>query len=396
MSIFWFFNKSLNKDYLKLAQIVYGGDFYTELKKYQLKEVSIKNSRIKKYTDSLLSKKGNEDFFSYKNQDSGFTACLFENIKTKELVIAYRGTERCGLGENETDIASIMKDVSTDVSLLSGTYDEHFKDAWEFYITVKKENPRKKIIIVGQSLGGAIAQIISAKEYTIHRQKIKTFTYNAPGCRHLLDLYGCNTEFDYSFITNYSVMNDWCGMFGDHIGSRFFIKPIPMKNVDSNSATEVINNVMLTTHEGIFKYTKEKMGEIIKKPADFNQLEGLSLWYFDKNNPMKDFKNFSDFISANFPQLKFLLQDNNNDFMHKTEQFFKENLPEEIQNSGIAVAIKNAADSITQAQNESINKWMNENAIGIVIKTLDSVFSEISEESYERAKNILKRLKIDN
>ena len=29
------------------------------------------------------------------------------------------------------------------------------------------------------------------------------------------------------------------------------------------------------------------MGKIIKKPKDFNQEEGLSLWYFDKNNPIK-------------------------------------------------------------------------------------------------------------
>ena len=41
------FEKKINQEYLKLAQIVYGGALYLELKKYKLKEVSFKNTKLK-------------------------------------------------------------------------------------------------------------------------------------------------------------------------------------------------------------------------------------------------------------------------------------------------------------------------------------------------------------
>ena len=99
-------------------------------------------------------------------------------IKNNELVIAYRGTERLGLGENISNLNVFMKDVLTDVNMMTATFDMQFKDAWEFYKTVKSQNPKRKIVIVGQSLGGALAQIVSAKEYTVNRKKIKTYTLN--------------------------------------------------------------------------------------------------------------------------------------------------------------------------------------------------------------------------
>ena len=59
------FERKIKTDYLKLAKIVYGGEFYFELKKYILKEVTFKNLKIRKYIDSLLSKNGNENFFAF-------------------------------------------------------------------------------------------------------------------------------------------------------------------------------------------------------------------------------------------------------------------------------------------------------------------------------------------
>ncbi|MBQ3642418.1 DUF2974 domain-containing protein, partial [bacterium] len=202
------FEHKINTELLKLALITYGGKLYFGLKNHIQKELDLSNTNLKKIEDILLAKSGETNFFCYKNPDSGFAANLFEDTKTQQLVIAYRGTERPGLGENENDINTTMKDVSTDLNLVTGVYDEQFKDAWDFYKTVKAQNPKKKIIIIGQSLGGALAQITAAKEYTINRIKVETYTYNAPGCAHLLDLYSCKTDYDYKFITNYAVMND--------------------------------------------------------------------------------------------------------------------------------------------------------------------------------------------
>jgi len=399
MGLFWF-NKDIKKDYLHLAHVIYGGEFFLELKKYRLKEVSFTNSKIKKYEDNLLAKKGNHDFYSYKNPDSGFTANLFENIKTKQLVIAYRGTERFGLGENETDLTSVLKDVMTDINMITGTFDEQFKDAWEFYKAVKEQNPGKKIVITGQSLGGALAQIVPAKEYTINRIKVKTYTYNAPGCRHLLDTYDCNQSYDYSFITNFSVMNDWCGMFGEHIGKRLLLEPIPIKEVKSDDTTELINSVLFSTHEGIFEYIKEAIGKIIDKPKDFNQKEGLSLWYFDKNNPIKDFENIADFIRVHFPQFSLTRQNAAPEgFMQKAERFIKENVPEEVQNSGVALAIKAAVTKFTDVndniKDQTVEEYTNGNPFVHTFKFFDNLYSQITQENLTRAKKILKKFNLD-
>ena len=387
------FEKKIKKDYLKLAQIVYGGEFYLELKNYKLAEVDCSNSKFEKVIDSLLNKKQIKDFYSYKNLSSGFVANLFENIKTKELVIAYRGTERIGLGENTSDISAFMKDVLSDVNMMTATYDEQFKDAWDFYKIVKKQNPKRKIVIVGQSLGGALAQIVPAKEYTINRKKIETYTFNAPGCKHLLDTYDCNLSFNYSFITNYSVMNDWCGMFGEHIGQRYLIAPIPMQELNSNSTIEIINNILLLTHEGIFDYSEEEMGKVYRKPKNFNQKEGLSLWYFDKNNPVKNYPNMSTFINTAFPQ--FNISQNNNSLIQKAENFLKENIPENIRNSNVGIMVKNATDNFVQMQNEQREKLIdmfNNNSISVAIKILDSIISELSEETFNNANKILKKM----
>ena len=123
------FERKIKNEYLKLAQIVYGGEFYLQLKNYKLKE--IETSKFQKVTDSLLSKQDNNDFYAYKNDETGFVGNVFDN--GKNLVIAFRGTERIGLGENESDLGALMKDVMTDVDLMTGNFDKHFQDAWTFY-----------------------------------------------------------------------------------------------------------------------------------------------------------------------------------------------------------------------------------------------------------------------
>lgn len=378
------FGNKINKEYLKLSKIVYGGEFYLELKEYKLKEINIKESNFERKEDIVLSKKGNKNYYSYKNEKTGFVANLFEN--KKEIIIAYRGTERVGFGENISNINDLIKDILTDVDLVLGNYNNQFKDAWDFYKIVKKQIKNKKIKIVGQSLGGALAQIVAAKEYTINRNKIETYTFNAPGCRNLLEVYDCCENINYSFIKNYSVMNDWCGMFGNHIGERYLIKPIKIKETKTNSKEELLNNLLFLTHEGIFNYNEKEMGKIIKKPKEFNQKEGLSLWFFDENNPMNKYKNIYEFINANIPQLNINPIDlENNNFLKKAEHFFKEYIPQEIQNSNIAIAIKNKTEDII----EDINK----NNISEFIKLLEKTFSELSLDSLNKANIIIKKYK---
>jgi len=384
------FEKKINKNYLKLAQIIYGGEFYLNLGDYKLKEVSFINSKIKKIPDFVMEKNGFDNYFSYKNDDSGFCANLFENIKNKELIIAYRGTERFGLGENISNFNAVIKDVLTDLDLVAGNFNEHFVDAWKFYKAVKEQNPKRKIKIVGQSLGGALAQVVAAKEYTVNRKKIETFTFNAPGCAHLLEVYDCNTQFNYSFIYNYSVMNDCCGVFGKHIGQTLFIRPLPLKQTDTKNKMEALLYAFLSSHEAIFKYSEETMGKVFRKPKDFNQQEGIALWYFDENNPLKEYKNLSEYLFENPLQAEF----KNNEFVQKTETFFKETIIDEFQNSDVAVAIKTLTDNIKQMQTEQREKFLDglgHNTFTIIVKTFDSIMAEISIENYKKAKQIVRK-----
>ena len=391
------FEKKINNDYLKLAQIAYGGDYYLGLDKYKLKKVVFNNSKIEVVVDSLLSKKGITDYYSYKNLNTGFAANLFENKTTGEFVIAYRGTERPGLGENENDIKSVLKDFMTDMNLVISNFDEQFNDAWKFFKTVKQQHPKSKIVIVGQSLGGALAQIVAAKEYTINRSKVETYTFNAPGCSHMLDVCDCNPKLNYSFVTNYSVMNDWCGMFGEHVGQRYLIPPIPLNDIEKGSSVEVLNNVLFTTHEGIFNYTEESMGKVIRKPKEFNQNEGLALWFFDKNNPVNQSKCLSEFMLVHFPQLRFLqtgepvVETSGNKIQNPTLNKVIEN----VQNSSVGVAIKNATDNLKQAQiaqKEKFLEELNNTTVALAIRTIDSAMSCLTQNDLDNANRIVARV----
>ncbi len=85
--MFWF-DKKIDTNLLRLAQIAYGGEFYYGLNNYRQKELSLEGTKFQKVHDNLLKKIGNTKFFSYKNEDSGFCANLFENIKNGNIVVA--------------------------------------------------------------------------------------------------------------------------------------------------------------------------------------------------------------------------------------------------------------------------------------------------------------------
>ena len=329
----------------------------------------------------LLKKIGNTSFYSYKNEDSGFVANLFENKKNGELVIAYRGTERIGLGENSSDLSALTKDVQTDFSLIMCTQDVQFELAYEFYKLVTIQNPNKKIILLGQSLGGALAQITAAKIYCTTKQKVKSYTYNAPGCKHLLDIYGCDSSNSYPFITNYAVMNDWCGMFGEHIGETYLLPPIPLIETNTDSYVDILNNILLTSHEGIFEYT----GKVIKKPDNFNQNEGLALWLFDTNNPIKEFGSITDIIKSTFTQYNFWLsdaEDKNLAFIQNNNMFnFQE----------FAKQLQTVTTNFLNEQKEKLIETLNNNTVGQVSQFLDKTFSAVTADSLKTALKVLKK-----
>lgn len=386
----YFFQHKINTELLNLAKITYGGEYYYDLKNYKQKDLSLTYSKFTKIEDALLKLKGDSNFFSYKNENSGFTANLFENIKTKDLVIAYRGTERIGLGENFSNLIALKKDLKTDFNLMLANFDEQFYDAYEFYHLVKSQNPKAKITLIGQSLGGALAQLVGAKLYSEHRQRIKTYTYNAPGCRHLLKIFDCDSKPSYSFVKNYVVMNDWCGTFGEKIGKTYLIPPIPTKKIRMGSLSKILENIVLTAHEGIFKYN----GPVINKPKNFNQSEGMALWFYDPNNPIKEFSTPCNLIKTLYTPIKNsenILKTNFNLVTIEREK----TLSNTSQFQKIKHRIQDSANDFMRMYTPKFIEHFGNNTFDQVVEVLDTTFSQVSVDTLDSALKILKQKNIN-
>ena len=384
-------NIDINKYYLDLAYAAYGGDLYIKKLKAQISCMHIttidymQNYNIKFVPDALLN---SNYFFSYKNEESGFVACVFKDENTNEVIIAFRGTERIQLGENDGENISYqtwLKDFIADTNIVNGNLSQQFNDAWEFYTKVRDQfnnnvdiDSRPTIKLVGHSLGGALAQLVAARAFqesynnnqndnTIPLEIVETYTYNAPGCRNLLTKFGCNDVVNYSFIKNYSVMNDWCGMFGEQVGTSYLIQPIPLEKIQdiNDIGMEGLKKLLCTSHEGIFNYTEKTHGKIIEKPEDFKQTEGLSLWYYDKNNIVKDFLSVVEFASK----------------LNKFSAIFVNTITSYLENVVAQVSydsLKDAIDIIHREYNVPINQLHYEGNLGdyIIGTNNDDTYSD--------------------
>ena len=119
------------------------------------------------------------------NTDSGFSATLFQNKETKEYTLAIRGTEPSDTGDLKTDARMALGYIP------QGQYN----DMLSFYNQCKAKYPAmtesKSLNIVGHSLGGALAQMLTLSlcddknEANIN----EIYTFNSPGARNLKPPY---------------------------------------------------------------------------------------------------------------------------------------------------------------------------------------------------------------
>ena len=122
---------------------------------------------------------------------------------------------------------------------LNSTTEKQLKISREFMKRVMAMKDRKgrklskkRITLVGHSLGGFIAQVLAAE------QKVPAVTFNAPGAAHY------NSKFKSSLIRNVSRKSDVVGTMGKHIGKSVWVKNLafkPKKDI-VNPAGCLVNN----------------------------------------------------------------------------------------------------------------------------------------------------------
>jgi hypothetical protein len=116
------------------------------------------------------------------NSDNGYNAIAYQNIKTKDIVIAHQGTT--GSFGVKTSIFytiflafDIVLDLINDLLLSFNQKPYQSDDAYDFIKEIKTKHPDSNIIQIGYSLGGNLAEYCYAKS----NGRIETYCFESPG-----------------------------------------------------------------------------------------------------------------------------------------------------------------------------------------------------------------------
>ena len=200
----------------------------------------------------------------WSNTLSGMGAVAIQNLDTKEVVIAYRGTDAI-----ERNVKEAIKDYETDLAIASGGNKvveaglNQFQDAYIFYECIKKDTgitDPSKITITGHSLGGGLAQYVAYKTKGQHQ----TTTFDAVGIGQVLP--GVNPrDYDKS-ITDYVNENDIIGLYGEQLGRTVYIKDVGSSESQKRNRDVII--LQRSTFRAINDAVKEgKLPDTMRKVA---------------------------------------------------------------------------------------------------------------------------------
>jgi len=155
---------------------------------------------------------------SYEN---GFYGVTLKNLKTKELLLVFRGTDFTQTNDVLTDFAIGLDFVS-----------RQQKEALLLYGNSK--NLGTVATLIGHSLGGGIAEFIGAIKGT------KTYTFNGIGVKHLIDGVYKPKKPNCSNIENYICKLDLVGNLFEHCSNNSFYIEEPQSLMHSNNIGLII------------------------------------------------------------------------------------------------------------------------------------------------------------
>ena len=152
--------------------------------------------------------------------ESGYQGYVYENVLNGEIIVVHNGSESIALGANKSEI---KKDwLETDfVAFALKVIPDQFYDSNIFLNKVKRKYADKKIVQVGQSLGGFLAELNGCLE---DNKDIETYTYNSLGAANLMPKLvkaGYKLSNDYSNIKNYTYKNEQIAKLKPHIGDLY-------------------------------------------------------------------------------------------------------------------------------------------------------------------------------
>lgn len=177
-----------------------------------LKELN-KKSLEKNYRQAIsnngyfnsLKRLGYEFFEAVDNKKNGFYALILKNY-LEEIMVAIRGT--CFFENLKAQ--SIFSDFYSDLQVVLGEIPAQYRSAEALLTDIIKTYVGDKIIVTGHSLGGLLAQLISAKFGMV------AVAFESPGAKKLIvKLVGSN--FDSQKITLINALPNFINTYGEHI-----------------------------------------------------------------------------------------------------------------------------------------------------------------------------------
>lgn len=163
-------------------------------------------------------------------------AFLQVNIQGVEYwIMAHRGTEL-----DRQMIADLASGVSQTLGI-----SPQFNAAKSYYDRFRQTHPNAKVIHIGHSLGGSIAQA-----FAVHGRKVSSnqyndyaLTFNSAGAWNVVDSWNVNADDYYSYIDNYIAVKDFVPIFMPMVGKNYYVNAWLKDSTAREMATDRINAI---------------------------------------------------------------------------------------------------------------------------------------------------------